>query len=149
MGVITSAVMLGVAAAGTAKSISEGKKAKKASKRANEAQRKINRLRNFQSKRAFMRQFRQQQADVVTAGLAQGIGIGSSTIQGQRASGLTQAGTGAVEFQRMDDLGAEMTKQMNKQASAQFAAGVSSSVASFASSFVDYGEIGGIFKKPG
>ena len=131
-----------------------GRKAKKAGKRANAAQRAMNKLKNKQNKRAFLRQFRQAQAAALVGGVAAGVDVGSSTVQGVLAGQATQAGVAGAEFAESERLGVEQTRQINKQASANFAASVFGSVASFAMSagggdFLD--KVGGAigFKKPG
>ena len=111
-----------------------GNKAKKASKRANAAQRAINKLKNKQAKRAFLRQFRQAQAAALVGGIAAGVDVSSSTIQGVLSSQGTQARTGVSEFAEGERLGDVQTAAINKQASANFASSVFGSVASFAMS---------------
>jgi len=131
-----------------------GRKAKKASKAANAAQRAINKLRNKQNKRAFLRNFRQAQAQALVGGVAAGVDVGSSTVQGALAGQESQKRTAVAEFAEGERLGDVQTAAMNKQASANFAASVFGSVAGFAMSagggdMLDKigGKIG--FKKPG
>lgn len=145
MGVLTSIAMGAVALGGTVKSYKEGKAATTAQKKGNKAQREINRLKNRQAKRSFMRGFRQVQGDVFAASVAQGIGLGGSTVQGQLQSNIAQMGTARREFQQMEDLGGEITKQMNRASNAQFKAGLAGQVGSFAGQFVDYGQIRDLF----
>ncbi len=123
-----------IAAVGVAGSLVSGAKAKKASKRANASQRAINRLKNKQAKRAFLRQFRQAQAAALVGGVASGVDIASSGVQGTLSSQTSQGITAVSEFKQADDLGAEMTRQLSKQVSANFSASVFGSVASFATS---------------
>ncbi len=111
-----------------------GRKAKKAGKRANAAQRAMNKLKNKQNKRAFLRQFRQAQAAALVGGVAAGVDIESSGIQGTLASQKTQARVGVAEFAESERLGDVQAAAINKQASANFAASVFGSVASFAMS---------------
>ena len=131
-------IVSAVVVASTAYSISQGKKASKAQKQSNEAQRRINELRNKQNKRAFLRQFRQAQADALQSAVAAGVGLESSAFQGTRASQATQAETAVKEFKRMDELGAEQTAALNRASNAQFRSQVGSAVASFASQFVGW-----------
>ena len=130
---------LGLAVASTGLSISQGRKSSKAQKRANEAQRKINRLKNRQAKRAFLRNFRQSQAVALVQGIASGVGLESSIVQGTLASQGSQARTGLREFQTFNRLGAEFTSAQNAASSAAFKSQVFGQVASFASSFISFG----------
>lgn len=127
-------ISLFIAAASTLGTILSGKKAKKASKAANAAQRKINRLKNEQSKRAFLRQFRQAQAAALVSGVASGVTIESSGVQGTLAGQFSQKETALSEFKQADDLGVAQQAAQNAQASANFAGSVFGSVAAFASS---------------
>jgi hypothetical protein len=140
MGVITTIVAGVSAAAGAIKA----RKAGKAGKRANAAQLKATRLKNAQAKRAFMRQFRQAQATNLTAGIAAGVGLESSTVQGQAGSLGTQSAIAQKEFKKFDELGVEVSRQRQKQADANAAAAAFGAVSSFASKFVSFGG-----KKPG
>lgn len=136
---IVAAVVAGVGAVASYKS---SKKARKANERANEAQREINRLRNQQARRAFMRQFRQAQADVVSAGIMQGVGIESSMVQGQLSSQIAQGITATKEFAQMDDLGAEQTAALNQASKYQGRAALAGTVSSLASSFISFPSTG-------
>jgi hypothetical protein len=111
-----------------------GRKAKKASKAANAAQRAINKLKNKQNKRAFLRQFRQAQAEALVGGVAAGVDVESSTVAGVLAGQRTQARTAVGEFAEGERLGDVQTAAINRQASANFAASIFGSVASFAMS---------------
>jgi hypothetical protein len=128
-----TALAIGIVAAGA--SIHQGKKATKAQKRANEAQRKINKLKNFQAKRSFLRNFRQTQAAALSTAIAQGVGLESSGVQGTRASEQAQKNTALIEFKRFDELGGEYAAQTNKAADASFNAGAFASLSSLAMSF--------------
>lgn len=128
MAVFTAAV----AAVGIAGKLFAGNKAKKASKRANAAQRAINKLKNKQAKRAFLKKFRQAQAAALVGGIGSGVSVESSGVQGTLAGQATQARTAVSEFNQFDKLGAQQTAALNKQASANFAGSVFGSVASFA-----------------
>ena len=129
---ITALVVTGVSAAASAQ---QGRKAKKAQKRANNAQRKINRLKNFQAKRAFLRQVRQAQAANLTQGVAAGIGLESSRVQGTQSSQEAQRISSGTEFAKMDELGDRQTAALNKAAQYQYNAGLYSTVSNFASQF--------------
>lgn len=111
-----------------------GSKAKKASKRANRAQREINRLKNEQARRAYMRSFRQAQAAALVGGIASGAGLESSLVQGTLTSQHSQTITAQSEFNKTNELGDVYAAALNKQASANFMGSVFGSVASFATS---------------
>ena len=115
-----------------------GRKAKKAQKRANDAQRKINRLKNFQAKRAFLRQVRQAQAANLTQGVAAGVGLESSRVQGTQSSQEAQMRSSVTEFGVMDKLGGEQTSALNKAAQRQYNAGLYSTASNFAMSFASF-----------
>jgi len=123
-----------IAAASAVGSLVSGKKAKKAQKKANAAQRKINRLKNEQAKRAFLRKFRQQQAAALVSGVAAGVGIESSTVQGELSSGRSQRTTAVGEFGELDALGGAQEAAQNQAASANFQGSVFGAVGAFASS---------------
>ncbi len=123
-----------IAGAGVIGGAIAGSKAKKASKRANRAQRAINKLKNEQSKRAFLRKFRQAQAAALVSGISSGVTTESSGVQGALASQATQASIAIAEFNQFDDLGAQQTAALSKQASANFAGSVFGSVTAFANS---------------
>lgn len=138
---VTAAVV--VTAAGTYMSHKNAKKGSKAQARANEAQRKINKLKNAQSKRSFLRAFRQQQADVISAAVAAGVGIDSSAVSGTRQSMEMQRRLAVKEFGKMDELGGEQTAAMNQASKYSYRAQTWGQVASFASSFISFGGGGG------
>lgn len=122
---------------------SAASKSSKAQKRANEAQRKINTMKNKQAKRQFLRQFRQAQAGALMSGIAGGVGLESSRVQGARASNLAQGGTAMREFAEMNALGGEMTSAMNAQSKYNAQAAAYGAVGQFASQFIDFGTPGG------
>ena len=95
-------------------------KAKKAQKSANKMQRKINKLQNAQAKRDFLRQYRQQIMNVLSAGVAAGIGLESSVVQGSRSGTESQMRQGVAEFEAMERFGGLQWKYMNQVASHQF-----------------------------
>jgi len=146
MGVITSIVAGVAAVTSTVGAARQARKGVKAGKAANAAQLKATRLKNAQAKREFMRKFRQAQAANLTAGIASGVGLESSTVAGQAASFSTQAATALAEFKQFDELGAEVSAQRNRQASANAQAAVFGAVSSFASKFISFG--GGTPKTP-
>lgn len=129
-----------VVAAGSAyASHRAAKKGSRAQKRANEAQRKINKLKNAQSKRSFLRAFRQQQANVISAGVAAGVGIDSSAIQGTLNAQQGQRALAVKEFEQMDEFGGEMTAQMNAASRYSARAATWGAVSNFATSFISFG----------
>lgn len=123
-----------IAVASVVGSLIQGNKAKKASKKANRAQRAINRLKNAQQKRAFLRRFRQAQAAALVGATASGVEVESSLTQGTLASQKTQNIIAGAEFQEFDRLGGLQTQAFNEQANANFAGSIFSSVGAFASS---------------
>ena len=126
---------LAVTAISTASSIKEGKKAKKKGRAANETQKKVNRLRNYQKKRQFLRNFRAQQANIYSETIARGVGLDSSGAQGQLASQATQSTTAVREARRLDELGAEVADLQQGQADANFRSQRASAIGSFALQF--------------
>jgi len=125
-----------IAAAASVFSLAGSRKARKGQERTNEAIRKANVLRNKQSKRQFLKNFRQAQANVYSQAIAAGVGLDSSAFQGTRSSQSAQAGTAIREFREFDKLGAEQTSGMNQAALGQFQAGAWGAVANFAASFI-------------
>jgi hypothetical protein len=137
--VALTTIAVGVAAVGVGASIVAGKKATKQQKKANAAQRKINQLKNKQAKRAFIRNFRQQQAIALTQGIASGVGLESSLVQGTMASQAAQAKTALREFKAFDSLGGEFTAATNRASSAAFKSAAFGQVAAFAGNFISFG----------
>ena len=133
---------LAVSAIGVASSAYSGRKGRKAQSRANEAQRRINRFRNLQAKRSFLRNVRQAQAENLTASIAAGVGLESSRTQGTRSSQEAQARLSATEFNRMDELGGEMAAQLSRAGRYQFQAGVYGQLSNFARSFISFDSTG-------
>jgi hypothetical protein len=133
---IFAAIIAGVSALASARS---AKKGSKAQQRGNEAQREINKLKNKQSKRAFMRKFRQAQAMALQQSIARGIGLESSVTQGTRSSQLTQGLVGVTEFNKMGELGGQVTDSMNAMSKYQAQAQTWGAVSSFASQFIAFG----------
>jgi len=124
----------------------QGKKSSKAQAAANEAQRKINRLKNKQAKRQYLRQFRQAQADVYTAAVAANVGLESSAFQAIRSSHMAQRDTALREFKAFDALGGEQSAAMTRASNAAFRAQTYGTIAGFASGFIQPGGFAGIFK---
>lgn len=120
-------VGLGLAAA----SAVAGDKARSAQNKARRAQQEANRVRNFQAKRQFLRDFRQQQAVALTNPLASGADISSSAAQATLASQTSQKNAAVRDFQRLDQLGQIASSNLNKAANAQFAASTLGTVSSF------------------
>jgi hypothetical protein len=133
---IIAAVIAGVSALG---SISSARKGSKAAQRGNDAQREINKLKNKQNKRAYMRKFRQAQAMALQQGIARGIGLESSLVQGTRSSQTQQAMVGVDEFLKMDELGARITQSMNDQSKFQSQSQTFGAISNFAQSFIAFG----------
>ena len=129
-------VSTAVAVVGTAYSIDQANKASKAQKNANSTQRDINKLKNEQQKRAFLRNFRQTQAAALMNSVASGVGLESSGVQGTLASEQTQKATNLADFREFNRLGAEVASFQNRAATKGFNSAVGGSVASFASQFI-------------
>ena len=131
-------IALAISGISTALSIKSAKKGSKAQAAANEAQRKANRLRNKQAKRAFLRNFRQAQANAVSSAAARGIALESSGIQGVVSSERSQKITVLEEFKEADILGTEFAAAQSAASKASFKAGAFGQVASFASQFISF-----------
>ena len=131
---LLAAIVLG------AVSIQQGARAASQDKAAGRAQAASNRLRNKQSKRQFLRAFRQGQADVLTGAVGANVDFESSAFQGQLASNISQKDTALTEFAEADRLGTEVISRQNKASSARFASGAAGSVGSFASQFITFGK---------
>lgn len=135
MAAITSMVIAGASAVYSGV---QGRKASKAQKRANNAQRKINQMKNRQAERAFLRNFRQAQAGALASSVFQGIGLESSGVQGQVQGLKAQAGSALRDFNVMEGLGGEMTSQMNKASKYGYQSQLGSSISSVAMSFASF-----------
>lgn len=138
-----SSLALGVAAVGTAKSINESKKARRAGRSAADAQKQINRLRNKQAKRQFLRNFRQAQAANITSSVASGVAIESSRFAGTRSSEISQRNVAVAEFAEADRLGETVINSQQAQSDATFRANRFATVANFATQFISFGTDGG------
>ena len=124
------------AVASAALSIRAGKKATKAQRVANAAQRKINRLKNKQAKRTFLRSFRQAQANVLTSSVASGAGLESSAFQATTLSEQAQVRLGIKEFKEFDRLGGEFSAAQDRASRQSFKSAAFGTVSSFAASFI-------------
>ena len=139
MAVSTGLVALGVSALGLGSSLSSAKRAKKHDKKANKAQIAINKLKNAQVKRNFLRSFRQAQANNLSTAVASGVDVESSRTQGALSSERTQRDVGLQEFAEFDRLGGVVTNQQQRGADARFDSQVAGQVANFASQFISFG----------
>lgn len=128
-----------IAAVSSLASIVSGRKASKAQKRANAAQRKINRLKNKQKKRAFLRSFRQAQADVLTSAIGSGASLDSSVFQGTTLSEQAQVRLGIKEFKEFDTLGGEFTAAQDSASRHGFQSAAFGTISSFAQSLIGFG----------
>jgi len=117
---------------------SASRKARKSQRRANEAQREQNRLKNFQAKRAFLRNFRQVQAQALMAPIAAGVGLESSLAQSQLQSQGAQARVASEEFLEMDELGGLYAAHMNSAARRQGQASIYGQISNFAMQFAAF-----------
>ena len=93
-----------------------GHKKAKAASRARAAAANVERIRNLQSRRKFLREFRQAQAAALVSGAATGGGLDSSLTQGQLASANTQARFGTFEQDVMATYSARADRYANKAA---------------------------------
>ena len=132
---ITALVVTGVSAVASA---SASRKARKSQRRANDAQREQNRLKNFQAKRAFLRNFRQVQAQALMAPIAAGVGLESSLAQSQLQSQGAQARVASEEFLEMDELGGLYAAHMNSAARRQGQASIYGQIGNFAMQFAAF-----------
>lgn len=130
-----SFVATAVAVVSTGASLIQGKKASKNQARANEEQRKINRLKNEQAKRAFLRNFRQTQATNMVATIGRGVGLDSSGYQGTAASEVSQRNLAIKEFNELNQLGAAAAAFSTKAAQQSYQSQAYGTIGSIASSF--------------
>ncbi len=136
MAAVTGTIAAGVAGLSTAASFKMASDARSHGRKANKAQRAINRLTNRQAKRQFLRNFRQAQAATLVSSVAAGVGLESSRVQGTLSSERSQADTAVREFAEMDRLGGVVTSQRNKQVNDSFGSNIFSSVSNIAQSFI-------------
>lgn len=111
-----------------------GKKAADKNKDANKLQAEINKFKNRQEIRAFLRNYRAQQANVLASGVAAGLGIESSLVQGAQSSLQTQAQTSVNEAEKLSNMGAQVGGLRASAAKYNFNAGLFNIGAQFASS---------------
>jgi len=123
-----------IAGVGIATSLYSASKAKTASSRSNEAQKRITLIKNQQFKRAFLNSARSEIANAVTRNLAGGGGFESSRGQAAVSSIKSQADTSIREFAAQETLGAEITKQANIANSANFTSSLANAATTFATS---------------
>lgn len=114
-------------------SLVSGNKARKAQNSARAAQQQANRVRNFQAKRQFLRDFRQQQAAAIANPLAAGA-VDSSFSRATQSSQGTQANIASLDFSRLNELGELASANLNSAARAQFASSVFGTLGQFANS---------------
>ena len=138
VGTAIAVASLAVSAGSAVASHQAGKKAAGAQMAANEAQRKITRLRNQQAKRQYLRQFRQAQAATITNAIAAGVGIDSSAFRGTLVSQERQRATAVQEFNLMDRFGGEMTAAMQAQSRYNARANTFAAIGSFAQTFISF-----------
>ena len=98
-----------------------GNKARNKERRARQARAEIEKLRNYQARRDFLRKFTQAQAVSVIRGAAQGVDVTSSLIQGELASQETQARVGTLEQNKMGTLADTANANLDKAGRYAFA----------------------------
>lgn len=103
-------------------------------RKARRGQQYANRLRNFQAKRQFMRNFKVAQAEALARGIAGGGDPRSSYTQATLASQTAQARTASRDFREFDRIGQQASAYLDSAARAQFGANLLSTAASFAMS---------------
>ena len=113
-----------------------GKKAADKNKDANKLQAEINKFKNRQEIRAFLRNYRAQQANVLASGVAAGLGIESSSVQGAQASLRSQKELSVSEANEMTALGAASGDLRVKAAKYNMNAQLFGQAASLATSFI-------------
>lgn len=139
MGVVSTIVAVGVAVTAAAAAHQEKKKSASKKGRANKAQREINKLKNKQAKRNFLRQFRQAQANVLVESVAAGVGLESSAFQATLSSQKQQAITAVQEVEAQERLGERVAKLRRKAGKHDAAATTFSGVSQIASQFISFG----------
>ena len=128
------ALGLAIGIVGTLLSARSSRKASKQQQKANKARADIQRIKNKQAKRNFLKSFRLQQASAVVGGVAAGVDVESSRVQAQLASGQTQRRIGLQEFEQQEKLATTANIAEEASASRIRQAGVFGAVASFAQS---------------
>ena len=130
------AVVATTAIVGVGTAVKGAHDAKKAGKAAAGSQTALNRLTNAQAKRDWLRKFRQLQADAILQGVAAGVGLESSLVQGQLQSQSAQKTQGLKDFAEADRLGASIIGAEQRGADARSNAAIGGTVASFAAQFI-------------
>lgn len=108
-----------------------GRKSRKAQNAARRQQQQANRLKNLQSKREFLRNFRQQQAAAVASGIAGGT-TDSSISRATQSSQRAQASVAGAEFGELNRLGEAASANLNRAATQSYNAGIYGQLAGFA-----------------
>ena len=114
-------------------------KARKADKKANQQQKLINMLRAKQAKRQYLRDFRAQQAAVVSSSVVGGVEIESSKFQAQLGSQRSQASTAVKDENRAQALGDSVASYRDKASNYSAQSARYGAVASISSSFIGAG----------
>lgn len=120
--------------------IGRRRKARKRRRQATAKLREVEFIKNIQRKRAFMRRFRQAQAQLALLGAREG-GLESSRFLAQRATLGTQAGVGLGEFREQVKLTGEANVLLDKAARAE---GQAELVSGLAGAFTAITEIPGV-----
>ena len=128
---LTGASLLGGASASS--------KSRKAQKRANQQQKLINMLRAKQAKRQYLRDFRAQQAAVVSSSIVGGVEIESSRFQAQLGSQRTQAGVATRDENEAVRLGDKVAAYQDKASNYSAQASRYGAAAQFSSQFIAFG----------
>lgn len=126
------------AIAGLGLQSSQGLASRHAGEDAADSQTAINRLRNDQARKKFIRSFRQAQANDIQAGINAGVGIDSSRVRGAVSSTGSQKRQQLKEFGELDRLGAEVIQAEQRSVDANQKAQVGGAIASFASQFINF-----------
>ena len=111
-------------------------KGRKANRKANDLQKQLNQLGNKQSIRAFLKNYRAQQANALAQGVFAGIGLESSSVQGAQSSLRTQAEVAGGEADEMLRLGSAAGDMRLKSAKYNMNAQLFNQAASLATSFI-------------
>ena len=120
-----------------------GNNSKDAQRAANRAQKEINQILARQAKRQFLRDFRAQQAAVVSSSVVGGVDVESSRFQAQLGSQRSQAATATRENKRSQALGLEVGRQQDRAAKYSAKAAQFGQLTNFSSQFISFGGLGG------
>ena len=129
---------LAISAISTIASKRSADKAEDKARAANKTQKELNRFRNQQRKRAFLKNFRIAQADAYTTTLASGADAESSRAQGARSSSATQADVAIREAEQIEKLGGEVSDLRQGAATQSTRSAQFGQLASFASQFISF-----------